>query len=161
MKTEFPISSFAIILILMLFAVILFNKGCEQEEEKRVKEAVEQKEKEGPIYKLSERDEIVNSPTSYLKLTPKSWRKDGFGVVSIQNFDIENTSSIDMQDISIKFTYYSESGTELSSSIETVYKKVRAKSKIKVREFNAGFINQQTESCRLELVKAIPIVLYD
>jgi hypothetical protein len=79
----------------------------------------------------------------------------------MQNFDIENTSSIDMKDVSIKFTYYSESGTVLSESINVVYKNIKAKSKIKVREFNAGFVNQQTTSCQLEIVDAVAIVIYD
>jgi hypothetical protein len=141
----------------------VFGESCGNNYEPTTPIKTTEKENDSsePIYKLSEKEEIAKDPKSYLKLTPKSWTLDGFGVISMQNFDIQNTLSINIKDVSIKFTYYSESGTVLSESINVVYKNIKAKSKIKVREFNAGFVNQQTASCQLEIVDAVAIVIYD
>jgi len=164
MKKESPILilKFVAILVSMFLLIMLINKSCSESYEinKAIKSAdiIDSSE---PIYKLSEKEEIAKDPKSYLKLTFKSWRLDGFGVISMQNFDIENTSSIDIKDVSIKFTYYAESGTVLSESVNVVYKTIKAKSKIKVRDFNAGFVNQQTASCQLDIVDAVAIVVYD
>lgn len=144
----------------MILGIILINKSCQDKTTENYQSKSKEVEKEKPIYNLTDEEEIAKDPTSYLKLTHKSWSLDGFGVVSIQNFDIENTSKIDMKDVSIKFTYFSESKTILSTSTEVVYKTIKAKSKIKVRNFNAGFVNQQTASCQLEIVDAVPIVVY-
>jgi hypothetical protein len=163
MKKESPILKYLAILVSLVFMLVVFGQSCGNNDKPNtsIKTTEKEKDSSGPIYKLSEKEEIAKDPKSYLKLTPKSWRLDGFGVISMQNFDIENTSSIDMKDVSIKFTYYSESGTVLSESINVVYKNIKAKSKIKVREFNAGFVNQQTTSCQLEIVDAVAIVVYD
>lgn len=161
MNNGFPIGKFFIILSLMFIGIILINKACTDNDEKQVAHTtMKEREAKEPIYKLSEEEIIIKNPASYLKLTPKSWYLGGFGVISMQNFDIENMTNIDMKDVSIKFTYFSESKTILSTSTETVYKTIRAKSKTKVREFNAGFVNQQTASCQLEIVNAVPIVIY-
>jgi hypothetical protein len=163
MEKESPILKFLAILVSLVFLLVVFGKSCGNSYEPitTIKKTEKEKDSSGSIYKLSEKEEIAKDPKSYLKLTHKSWRLDGFGIISMQNFDIENTSSIDMKDVSIKFTYYSESGTVLSESINVVYKNIKAKSKIKVREFNAGFVNQQTASCQLQIVDAVAIVVYD
>ena len=163
MEKESPILKFLAILVSLVFMLVVFGQSCGNgyEPNTPIKTTEKEKDSSGPIYKLSEKEEIAKDPKSYLKLTAKSWRLDGFGVISMQNFDIENTSSIDIKDVSIKFTYYAESGTVLSESVNVVYKTIKAKSKIKVREFNAGFVNQQTASCQLEIVDAVAIVIYD
>lgn len=163
MKNQHPIFRFLFILFIMCIGIISMNKACQDTEQQNYQTNTKDKSFETdnkPIYKLSDEEEIAKDPKSYLKLIPKSWSIEGFGVIAIQNFDIENTSKIDMKDVSIKFTYFSESKTELSTSTQIVYKTVKAKSKIKVRNFNAGFINQQTTNCQLEIVDAVPIIVY-
>lgn len=160
-----------IVIGLVVFGGIIFsnNDGYKKSEQERaIKEgeekAIEEAKKDSidKVYQNSddykrttEISEANKRPENYLTLDYKGWKIDGFGTVGIHSFNITNTSKYSsFKDIVVKFIYYAESGTELDTKTETVYKIVKAGSKIKVRDFNAGFIPSQAKSCRVEVVGA-------
>jgi hypothetical protein len=107
---------------------------------------------------LTIKEQVESNPNSFLIIEQKGWTDGGFGAVGIQNFNIKNTSPYPMKDIKLRFVYIGESGTELSENIETVYKIVKPKSTLKVRDFNAGFKHSQATSCRIEIMRVTPML---
>lgn len=144
------------IIVLMCFGVGILTKGGKDYSEKPPqKEEIPSIEKE-----LTIEEQVLENPKSFLQLEYKGWENAGFGTVGIHNFNIMNTSPLQMKDIKIRFIYSGDSGTELNESIETVYKIVNPKSTLKVRDFNAGFKHSQATACRAEIIEATPIILY-
>ncbi len=89
------------------------------------------------------REEVKKNPTKYIKIVKQSWRKGGFGSVAIHNLTIRNESNYDIKDISIKFSYLSDSGTLLDYNVQTIYQIIKAKKTRTFYDVNAGLVHSQ------------------
>ena len=81
-----------------------------------------------------------------------SWRRDGFDLIMMADFTIENSSEYDIKDIKIKCVHYSNSGTEIDSNSDTIYEIVKSLSTRFFYDFNMGFIHSQvgSSSCSIK-----------
>jgi len=85
-----------------------------------------------------------------IKFTWNSWHKGGFGNVALLSFTIENTNAYAVKDVEIYCDWRAASGTTLGSHSGRVYQTILPHKKLKVSNFNFGFIDSQvaTASCR-------------
>ncbi|EKO3534170.1 zinc ribbon domain-containing protein [Vibrio fluvialis] len=75
-----------------------------------------------------------------------TWRKEGFGSVMEADFKINNNSGEDIKDIKIKCDHYAPSETKIDSNSRTIYEVIKANSKRSFKNFNMGFIHDQTST---------------
>jgi hypothetical protein len=107
----------------------------------------------------------VSSPTSTpnddglsnLMLTGTKWYKAGFDSIMKATFQIYNHNEFAVKDITVRCTYFANSGTQIDSNTKTIYEVVPAKSAKSISDFSMGFINSQvaSASCKAISVKKV------
>ncbi len=102
-----------------------------------------------------EREAAVQHPEKQVELErPIPWETGGFGNVMTMKPVIVNKNAFAVKDIYIHCKVYAPSGTELGDNYATVFEVIPAKSKIRPKEINLGFINSQSKKagCVVEAV---------
>lgn len=90
-------------------------------------------------------------PEEYTAFELTSWRKEGFGAVMTITGTIRNNSRFALKDFTLQCELSAPSGTLVDRNVKIIYEQVAAGSSKVVRNFNMGFITDQsaTTSCRI------------
>lgn len=126
-------------------------------EEQRERERVEKERQEaaGREFERASREaeaariKALGLPMDNASLIMHSW--EAYGAVFVGRFSIVNRGLYNLKDPVIYCTLFGPSGTELGSVKETAYQTVHAKSTVRLKDLNMGFIRSQASqaSCRL------------
>lgn len=99
------------------------------------------------------------SPTEVAKeatvLKVNRWWKDGLGVVMMLDVSVTNGGTKPIKDIEIACEHYAPSGTKIDTNRKTLYERVAAGTTRRFREVNMGFIAEQAQSTRCEVVDLV------
>jgi hypothetical protein len=110
------------------------------------------------IFKQDNKERTTESIARLERLATLSLKHDsykgGFDNILMLNLTIQNSGSQDIKDPEIECTIYGESGTRLGLARQTLYRSIKAKSKLTVREFNMGLMNVQAARVGCEIVDA-------
>lgn len=84
-----------------------------------------------------------------------NWRpkRDGFGSVLVASFDLKSYADRDVKDIELACRFFAESGTEIGNKKVTVYRRIKPRQTIKVKDFNAGFMPPQSREVGCNVAK--------
>lgn len=123
-------------------------KAQKAEEERLKKEKEEQAERE------TMQEDMRRYPVRYIEVVKNGWTLWGFWTVASHDITLKNTSDIDYKDITVVATYYSPSGTKLSSSVKTIYEVLPAGKTIIFRDINMGFVNDQVAKASVSVSDA-------
>jgi hypothetical protein len=85
------------------------------------------------------------NPDTLVTTNIKGWSAGGFGLVILANFEIKNNTDKPVKDVTIRCGGYSESGTRIDENIRTIYKVIPANAKLRINEFNMGYVNSQVQ----------------
>lgn len=100
-----------------------------------------------------QQDKLTN-PIKYLSVLKTSWQKGGFGSVGLNNITFKNEGVLTAYDITVKMTFFGESGTELSSADRVLTIVVPPGKSKRSGEINFGFINQLSERAKTDIIDA-------
>ena len=147
---------------LVVFAFLVNWATQPSEEENRQQAKLETQVKQGQSEQAIEaakesarQHDLLTSYSKDLSIVKESWKKGGFGSVALHSFGIKNTSKTNYyKDVTVRFYYTAQSGTELAQHDQTVYKSFPPNKTIRISDLNAGLINNQVYSSRSEIVGA-------
>ncbi|MBR1170510.1 hypothetical protein [Bradyrhizobium liaoningense] len=99
--------------------------------------------------------ELSRNPASRMSIPDFTWKISGFGSVALISPTIENKNSFEVKDVVIECNFSAKSGTQLSTTSQTIFDTVKANSKRTFKEVNVGFIHSQSAraSCQVNSAK--------
>jgi hypothetical protein len=99
-----------------------------------------------------ERDKITN-PENHVEID-MNWHKGGFGSVALAEFTVKNMSAKTMENPVVKVSFYSDNTTLINETKCTVYVTVPPGKKVRSKEINLGFVQQQVGRAGSKLISA-------
>ena len=94
-------------------------------------------------------------PEEFALFELKHWRKGGFGSVMTVSGTIRNNSRFALKDFTLQCELSAPSGTLVDRNVKVVYEQVAAGSSKVIRDFNMGFITDQSATASCKIVRAI------
>jgi hypothetical protein len=103
---------------------------------------------------LADRFERERPAIDRMSLSNQSWEISGFGTVGLMSMTITNKNSYSVRDITINCIFNGRSGTQLSTTLHTIYDKIPANTSRRFAKVNVGFIHSQSARAGCSLVAA-------
>lgn len=94
-------------------------------------------------------------PEEFALFELKHWRKRGFGSVMTISGTIRNNSRFALKDFTLQCELKAPSGTLVDRNVKIIYEQVAAGSSKVIRDFNMGFITDQSATASCKIVRAI------
>lgn len=94
-------------------------------------------------------------PEEFTVFELTSWRKGGFGSVMTVTGTIRNNSRFTLKDFTLQCELSAPSGTLVDRNVKIIYEQVAAGSSKVVRDFDMGFITEQSATTSCKIVRAI------
>ncbi|MCY1338409.1 hypothetical protein D9M68_223530 [compost metagenome] len=93
-------------------------------------------------------------PMDFVSIAKFQWSKEGFGTVMEATFTIKNDLPWSIKDVEVTCELAGPSGTKIDSNSRTIYERLGPRSAKVIRNFNMGFIHNQSASsnCRIDRV---------
>jgi hypothetical protein len=94
-------------------------------------------------------EELANN----VKLTKTDWRKSGFGTVMVATLRFHNANDVAVKDVEVLCNQYGPSGTQIGTTVRTIYRTFPPKADTTVEDFSMGFIHIQSASAGCKVTK--------
>jgi hypothetical protein len=104
-----------------------------------------------PLPQLDPKEVAINA----MRMDKTSWHAGGFNNILMLSAKVHNEGAKDVKDITIECDTFANSGTQIGTVKGVVLERIKAGGTLNVREFNMGFINQQTASTRCAVVNVV------